>query len=193
MKTIISLKALLVVGLFISACQPSTKTEDSADLAKENNDQVLHNRDDEKDADFVVNTMASSYAEIEIAKLAIERSTDEEVISLAKKVEAEHTTIIDELKNYAATKGIEVPVAQTDDQRDELNKLAEKDSANFDKEICEALKDDHEDTVSDFEKRIDKTEDPDLKSWISKTLPTLKARVEMLKIHEDKEKAEAKG
>jgi putative membrane protein len=92
------------------------------------------------------------------------------------------------LQSYANEKGIAVPVAETDEQREERNKLAEKDAKNFDKELCEVLMDNHKEAVNDFEKRVDKTEDPELKTWISKTLPTLKSHVEMLKAHEDKEK-----
>jgi putative membrane protein len=132
--------------------------------------------------------MAASYAEVEIAKLAQQRSADSEVISLAKQLEADHTTIIGELQSYANEKGIEVPVAETDEQKKERNKLAEKDAGNFDKELCEVLMDNHKEAVDDFEKRIDKTEDPELKNWISKTLPTLKSHVSMLKAHEEKQK-----
>jgi putative membrane protein len=184
MKSISTLKALLVVGLFVTACDPSQKRDDSADQAMETNDQVLDNRDDEKDADFVVNAMAASYAEVEIAKLAQERSADQEVISIAKKLETDHSAIIGELQSLANEKGIEVPSAETNEQREARNKLAEKDPSNFDKELCEVLMDNHKDAVDDFEKRADKTEDPELKSWISRTLPTLRSHLEMIKDHE---------
>lgn len=194
MKTIIVLKSFLIAMIFVTACDTTNKKmDDSAEQAKERNDAVLDNRDDEKDADFVVNTMATSYAEIEIARLAMNRSADDEVISIAKKIEADHTEILGALKSYAVNKGIEIPLAETDEQKKERNKLAEKDAAHFDEELCEVWIEDHKDVVNDFEKRIDKTEDPELKSWISNTLPTLKSNVEMLESHDEKVKQEDKG
>lgn len=194
MKSIITLKTLLIAAVvFVTACETSKKTDDSVEQAKEINDAVLQDRGDEKDADFVVNTMAASYAEVEIARLAINRSADNEVISIAKKLEADHTEILGALKSYAVTKEIEIPLAETDEQKQERNKLAEKDAANFDEELCEVWMEDHKEAVNDFEKRIEKTEDPELKSWISNTLPTLKSNVEMLKSHDDKKKLEDKG
>jgi putative membrane protein len=80
-----------------------------------------------------------------------------------------------------------VPVAESDEDQKKRSKLAEKDAADFDEELCKMLVDHHEDAIDNFEKRVDKTEDTELKSWISKTLPTLKSHLNTLKAHEEKE------
>jgi len=188
MKRLMILGALMIVGYLLTSCEPSKRTEDGAEQGGVNTDMALENSDEKKDADFVVNTMEASYAEIEIAKLALERSADEQVKSLAKKLEDDHNAIIGELRTYADEKGIVVPIAETDQQRKELNQLAGKDARNFDQELCEVLMDNHKEAVNEFEQKLDKTEDPELKNWISKTLPTLKSHVEMLKAHDEKEK-----
>ncbi len=186
MKSLITLKALLIVGLFTIACEPAKKTDDSVEIAKETNDDNFDDRDREKDADFVVNTIASNYAEIELAKLAQSRSADAEIKSMAKKLEEDHTAIVRELKAYADRNGIQVPVAESDDHRDKRNKLAEKDADDFDEELCEMLVDHHEKSIDNFEDRLDKTEDSELKSWISNTLPKLKSHLNTLKAHEER-------
>jgi putative membrane protein len=187
MKSLTSLKALLIVGLFTIACEPSRKGDDSVEIAEEINDENLDDRDIEKDADFVVSTVAANYAGIELARLAINRSSDEEIKSIARQLETDHSAIINELKEYADRNGIIVPAAESNDQLNERNKLAEKDADDFDEELCKMLVDNHEEAVDNFEERVDKTEDSELKSWISKTLPTLKSHLNTLKEHEKKQ------
>ena len=189
MKPIMILKALLMGALFITACDPSKKTKDSVEQAMESNDEAIQDRGEEKDADFVVKTMADNYAEIEIAKLAQKRSKDQEVISLAREIETDHEAILGELRTYATEKGIVVPISETHEQWEELNQLAEKDPDHFDQKLCEVLMDNHNQAVNEFESRVDKVDDPELKMWISKTLPTLKSHLEMIKAHDEKEKA----
>ncbi len=187
MKSLITLKALLIVGLFTIACEPSRRADDSVEIAKENNKENFEDRDLEKDADFVVNTIAANYAEIELAKLAVQRSGDEGIKMIAKQLEVDHTAIINELKSYADRNGIEVPVAESEKDRKQRNKLAENNADDFDEELCKMLVKKHEDAIDNFENRVDKTEDMELKSWISKTLPTLKLHLNTLKAQEEKE------
>ena len=189
MKSLTILKTFVLASfIFLAACQPNKKQEDSTEIAKEQNDEVFDDRDDEKDADFVVNTVAASYAEIKLAQLAIKRSNDSEVKKMASMLEADHKKMLKELQAYAGKKGISLPGKETDEAQKDINKLAEKDSKDFDEDWCDMLEDSHQKTINKFESRIDKTEDAELKNWISKTLPGLRNHHEMLKKHEDRVK-----
>lgn len=179
-----TIAAALLMACFF-ACQPAKKEDDSAEVAKEANDSTFTDRDDEKDADFVVNTVAANYAEIKLAQLALNKSDDAKVKELATKLEADHTKILNELKQYANKRGIAVPMEETDDATKDINKLSEKDAKDFDEEWCEVLEDKHQKTINKFESRIDKTEDVELKNWMSATLPDLKSHLELIKQHEE--------
>lgn len=185
-STISNTISALVLIVCVTACGPKKmQEEDSAEVAKEANDSTLTDRDEEKDADFVVNTVASNYAEIKLAQLARNKSADTKVKELATKIEEDHTKILNELKSYADKHGIVVPMEETEDATTEMNNLAEKDAGDFDEKWCEMLEDNHQETINKFESRIDKTEDVELKNWISSTLPALKGHQEMLKQHEE--------
>jgi putative membrane protein len=173
--------------IFLVACG-QTKKEDSTEVAKEENKENIEDKDLEKDADFVVNTVAGNYAEIKMAQLAQNKSSDPKVKEMATKLESDHTKILNELKAYANKKGIAVPMEENTDAEKDLNSLAESNAGDFDKKWCEALEDKHEKTINKFESRLDKTEDPELKDWISATLPGLKSHLEMLKEHDESAK-----
>jgi len=187
MKLITILNTISAMALIVcfTSCEQKKQTEDSAEVAKEQNDSIFNDRDVEKDADFVVNTVAGNYAEIKLAQLALNKSSDSKVKEMATMLEADHTKILNELKAYADKNGIVVPMEETDDAAKDMDKLAEKDAKAFDEEWCEMLEDKHQKTIDNFEARIDKTEDAELKDWISATLPALKSHHEMLKQHED--------
>lgn len=188
MKSLTILKTLtaLLLLILVTACEPK-KEEDSAEIAKESNDAVLDNRDDEKDADFIVNTLAANYYEVKLTQLAMTRSGDTGVKDMAAMLETDHNKIITELKGYAAKNGITIPLEETEEQKKDINTLAsESDTNKFDEKWCEMLQDKHEATVSNFESRLNKTEDLELKNWINATLPSLKSHLEMLEKHEER-------
>jgi putative membrane protein len=94
--------------------------------------------------------------------------------------------VITELKGYAAKNGITVPLEESDDAKKDFNKLAdEKELADFDEKWCDQVADKHEKAINYFERRLDKTEDPELKSWISSTLPGLKNHLQLLRANEE--------
>ena len=173
----------LVFILVMAAC--GTKKDDSAEIAEEQNDEKFEDRDLEKDADFVVNTVASNYAEIKLAQLAKGKATDAKIKKMADMLEKDHTRIVDELTAYANKHGISVPLEETTEAAKDYDQLAEKTGGEFDEKWCETLEDKHEKSINNFEARLDKTEDPELKDWITATLPGLRTHLEMLKERDD--------
>lgn len=191
MKSVNKLSAISAAALiaFFTACQPVAKNrDDSAELAKDLNDATLDTRDEEKDADFIVNIIASNHEEIKLAQLALNKSADAEVREIATMLVADHTKIMTELEAYATKNSISFPVEETDEAKKDISKLAEKEVTAFDKEWCGMLKDNHEKTIGRLERRLKRTEDAELKNWITSTLPGLNNHLEVLKKHEDKVK-----
>lgn len=182
--TIIATVAIAGFALFLSSCEP-TKKNDSAEVAEEANETVLEDKNDLKNADFVVKTIAANYEEISMAKLAISRTKDSGIKDLANKLVAEHTKVLADMQAYASKNSITVPTAETDEAKERLNRLAEKESTAFDKDWCSRAQENHEDAISSFESRLEKTEDIDLKNWIVSTLPVLREHNEKLKTHHD--------
>ena len=76
------------------ACEPKKQEtvadQESVEVAKDANDSTFEDRDDEKDADFIVNAVASNYAEIKIAQLANNKATDPKVKDIANMLVTDH-------------------------------------------------------------------------------------------------------
>lgn len=187
MKSITAFRtfAAMCLLILVAACE-TNKPKESVAIAKDANDEVLDDRDQEKDADFIVNVMAGNYAEVNLAELALNRSTNDGVKKTATMLKANHSKMITELKGYAAKNGITVPLEETDDAKKEYTNLAEeKELDDFNEKWCDKLADKHEETINYFERRLDKTEDVELKSWITSTLPGLRSHLQMLRANEE--------
>ena len=164
--------------------QDTASNDESIEMAEDANDSTFTERTEEKDADFVVNAVTSNLAEIKIAQLAKNKSSNADVKAMATTLEEQHMKILNELKAYADKKGIAIPLQESDKDASEMNKLAEEPTDKFDEKWCDAMEDRHEKSINKFESRLDKTEDPELKAWIVATLPGLKEHLSMIENHD---------
>jgi len=63
----------------------------------------------------------------------------------------------------------------------EKETLSKKEGAAFDKAYMSMMVKDHEKDVKEFEKAAETLKDTDLRTWASKTLPTLQQHLNMIK------------
>ena len=166
----------------MSACNSvteSNKTENPAKAAEEQNDQKF-SKADEKDAQFVVDVVAGNYDEIKLANYAQQKSMNDEIKMMAKKMEQDHTNAVNSLKNIASAKSISVPEPDTTAADRKMKNWNDKKPADFDKEWTDEMIDMHKKTIDKLESRQKDTQDTEIKSWIDATLPTVRAHLDML-------------
>lgn len=184
--TLVSLVALVSCNEARRGGDTAYDNEDSKEQAEEANDEKFDDNDMENDADFVANTVAANYGEIKFAELANQRSANAEVKQIASALIADHTKTLGELKAYAQSKSITVPVEADDEAIRKTERFSDEAGKDFDKKWCREMMDRHEESINKFEKRLDKTEDPELKALINKTLPTLRAHHDKIEACHDK-------
>jgi putative membrane protein len=166
--------------------QTEERAEKTQDIAEDANDDKF-DKEVKNDADFVAEQVAASYAEVKLAKLASERSSVPEIKKVAQMLEADHSKSLKELQTLASAKSITVPIDADKDAIKTVEDLRdEKDANDFNEEWCKEMVDHHEKTIDTFEDKLEKTEDPELKTWISQTLPGLRSHLDQLKACHDK-------
>lgn len=129
---------------------------------------------------FWIHAMQGGMAEVELGKLAVSRAQNAEVKKFAQKMIDDHTKANTELKALADKKSAVLPVDIGSGHKSLLDKLTALTGAEFDKAYVEAMVEDHEETVEFFEDKTDDS-DADIKAFATKTLPTLKSHLEMIK------------
>jgi putative membrane protein len=108
------------------------------------------------------------------ATLGIERGQSQAVKGFAQRLINDHNMANQELATLAKQKGV---LLLGDDAKMISMPLATKSGADFDKEFARAMIEDHQKDISAFEKEASSGNDPDVKNWASKTLPTLRAHL----------------
>ena len=192
-KTTLFLAAGLVLSL--AACNNST---DSKKEAEKQNDSTFDNKgtgtaagdsaDMKKDASFAVAAADGGMLEVQLGQLAQTNASSATIKSFGKEMIADHGKANQELMSLAQTKGIVLPGSLSDKHQSTYNDLATKKGADFDKAYIDLMVSDHKDVADAFQQEADKGNDPDIKAWAGKTLPTIQHHLEMAKMAQDKVK-----
>lgn len=162
---------LFIPLLIIYAC--TTKTEKgSKSMAEKKNDEKFDTRENERDAQFVVDNVSNMYDEIRVSELAEEHTSDAQVRKVAKDVRTHYGELLTELKKYASSKAISVPTGESEKEKSKIEKLVKDKS--FDKDWSAELRDLNKQTISNFEKASSDLSDDDLKGWVTASLPEIR-------------------
>jgi len=130
--------------------------------------------------DFMEAAAQGGMAEVELSKIALQKSQNAEIKKFAQMMVTDHTKAGTELKALAATKKITLPT-DLGSHQDDLDDLKGAETTNFDREYVDTMVSNHESTVAAFQEQADKSADAEVKAFAAKTLPTLKMHLEMIK------------
>src|SRR5690606_36190940 len=99
----------------------------------------------------------------------------------AQTLLTDHAAALNDLKTVAQAKAISVPVEETSAARRNIESMAGEADKDFDRTWCDEMMKMHESTIKSFERRLENTEDPELKAYIRKINPVKKEHHERLK------------
>lgn len=131
------------------------------------------------DAEFAAEAAAGGVAEIEMARLAKEKSTNKEVTAFADQMIADHSAANEQLKQVAAKLGWTLPTDMGPQHRETYTNLKKLSGERFDAAYRLAMVSDHSKTVAAFEQQAEYGKTPELKAFAEKMLPKLKHHLEM--------------
>jgi putative membrane protein len=124
---------------------------------------------DTKSADktFIKDASEGSLAEVNFAKLALEKSQDPNVRKFAEKMVHDHEMLIEKMKPLAVKYGVHPSGTPMMDHA-KYEELKMKSGQSFDYAYVEAMVKDHHDDLQKFIQEENSTSDPDLKATVEK-------------------------
>lgn len=132
------------------------------------------------DRNFMEQAAQNGHAEVETAKLAQSKSSNEKVKSFAMKMEQDHTKTGEELAALASSKGVKLPTEPSVVQKSKAKAMGALEGDRFDRQYADTMGvKAHEDTVKMFQKAASGAKDPDVKAFAAKTLPALQEHLKM--------------
>lgn len=132
------------------------------------------------DSRFMRSAARAGMAEVESSKLALQKSSNQQVKTFAQQMVDDHSKANQELNSLASSKGLRLPTEPSLTQRAKMKLLSSSDGAKFDQRYSENMGvSAHQDTVKLFQKAANSADDAEVKAFASKTLPTLQHHLEM--------------
>jgi putative membrane protein len=124
---------------------------------------------DTKSADksFVKDATEGSQAEVNFAKLALEKSKDPNVRKFAEKMIHDHEMLIEQMRPFTLKYDVKASGTPVMDHA-KYEELKLKSGISFDRAYVEAMVKDHNDDLKKFIDEENSTSDPELKATVAK-------------------------
>jgi len=152
---------------------PTTNPMDRPGYPQDSNQQDDRNTAKFDEKRFIKDAYADGLTQVELSKLAVQKANSDAVKQYAQKMIDDHSKANDDLKAAAAKQNITFPDSLDSKRQSKVDKLAKLSGADFDRVYIKTELKDHQQDVRDFQQEAKSGTDPDVKSFASKTLPTL--------------------
>ena len=107
------------------------------------------------DGEFVHDVASKNLAEIELSRMALDKSASPEVKAFARLMIHDHGAAEDKLKSVFSGHAIDWPAQLDDKHRETADDLAKKLGPDFDREYAKAMVEVHQDLAAKLESRLD--------------------------------------
>lgn len=136
--------------------------------------------DKEYDSEFMTKAAAGGLLEVQLGQEVAQRATTPEAKKFAQQMVTDHTKGNAEMKALAAKKHLILPSSLGEDQQKAYNKVVAGKGAQLDQQYVQAMIDDHQEDIKDYQEAAAKATDPELKALAAKTLPMLQMHLQMV-------------
>ena len=129
---------------------------------------------------FLKKAIAGSMAEIQVAKLALTKSSNDQVKQFAQKMIDDHGKLLDASKSVATKDGVEVPSGPSKKDQAIYAKLNALSGADFDKAYVKDMVKDHKSDDNDFKTEESNATMPDVKMLATRGEPIIANHLQMI-------------
>jgi putative membrane protein len=157
-----------------TATQPQTDTSATRSRTAE----TTESRVSPNDRKFMTEAAEGGMAEVQLAQLAQEKASSEEVKALARMIGDDHQKANEKLKEIAAHRNVELPADVGPKHKQVMTRLQALEGAAFDKAYTDAMVKDHKAELKKFQKQAKNGLDTDLREFAENTVPTLEKHLQ---------------
>jgi putative membrane protein len=135
------------------------------------------------DPEFMMTAAHSDQNEIQISKYVLSKGVTGMAKDHANMMVKDHTKSTTDLQAVAQKKGVTLPADMDDAHKAMLKDLERYQGQELSTKYMEMMAGDHDKTVRLMQSYQTKTQDPDVKGFITKTLPVVQNHLNMFKQH----------
>ena len=131
------------------------------------------------DREFMMNAAKDGMAEVQMGRLAQQKGSTDAVKNYGNKLVEDHHAANDELKQLAGDLGVTLPDEVDQKHKAELDRLSNLSGQRFERAFMRHAVQAHKKDVAAFQREANQGQDPSVKAFASKHLPTLREHLEM--------------
>jgi putative membrane protein len=132
------------------------------------------------DAKFMKEAAMGGMLEVELGRVAVQNAGSDQVKQFGQRMVDDHGKGNDELKALAQAEGVMLPTELDSKHAKEVQRMQKLTGADFDREYMKMMLEDHHKDIKAFEHEAQKGDDPEVKAFAAKTLPTLRSHLSMV-------------
>jgi putative membrane protein len=149
-------------------------------LAKTNTPAKTQQSTAHQDTKFLEKANQGNVDEIELAQLALKKSTNDDVKNFAQRMIQDHNTLLTNMKPFANEAGLQTPSHPSAATEAEKLKLDVLSGAAFDKAYIKAMVADHHKDLEEFRAEIKATGYPAFKDALQQGEQVVREHLEMI-------------
>ena len=137
------------------------------------------------DPQFAAKAAQGSLAEVELGRLAAQKSQSETVRAFGERMATDHTKSKANLEKIAAQQNITLPEDLDKDAQKNYEKLSKLSGPDFDRAYVLDMVKDHKKDVAEFQKEASTGKNEAIRSFAADTLPTLQGHLKQAREMKD--------
>jgi putative membrane protein len=177
----ISLVCLCTIAGLGCDTQPDSGLPQSAGTRSQDDRNKVPGTVADVDGQFIKTVASVNNLEVQLGRMAMDRSSSNDVKSFANKMVEDHSKANDDLRQLASMLKVSLPTTDDVTANAMKNKLSTLPQSQFDRAYIDEMVKGHSDAVNAFETYIKDGQDTDVKGWASKTLPVIREHLTMAK------------
>ncbi len=142
--------------------------------------QTQGSMNDMGDKAFLKKAMQGSMAEVELGKLALSKSSNDQVKQFAQKMIDDHTKLNEQAKPVAQQTGVSVPDGPSKKDKAMMAKMQGLSGDAFDKAYIQDMVKDHKADDNDFKTEASSGQNPQIKDLASQGEPIIASHLQMV-------------
>jgi putative membrane protein len=129
------------------------------------------------DQQFLKKAADDNLAEVEMARLALQKASSQQVKSFAQTMVKDNGKARDQLEKIGSSKCVDLPKGLSAKNKATKDRLAKFSGEQFDNAYMAEMLKDHKEDLATFSRERNSAQDMDIKEFAEKSLPTLESHL----------------
>jgi putative membrane protein len=128
--------------------------------------------------DFMIKAAQANLAEIDMARIVMQKSQNQEVRDFANMIQGDHTDALEDLTDLMRDKGMSPPSVLSPEAKADIERMISLSGPEMDREFINTMVADHQKALEMFRDQANIAQSPDVRRYAEDLIPKLEMHLE---------------